>query len=144
MLLANHLTPAPGPCAQNRNQYLLWEEASRIATPQVLTAAVSSFEPLKAPGADGIKPILLQKGWKLILPVFHNLCVASLRLGRIPTRWGKAKGVLLPKIGRVDLTSPKAYRLITLSTFFLKVVEKVILWHITTISTVQKTIPQGS
>ena len=140
LLLANHLTPATGPSAQSRYQHLPWEDAGSIATPQVLSAAVSSFEPLKAPGADGIKPILLQKGWKHILPVFHNLCVASLRLGRVPTSWGKARGVLLPKLGRVDLTSHKAYRLITLSTFFLKVVEKVILWHLTKVSSVQKAI----
>ena len=92
---------------------------------------MSTFEPLKAAGADGIKPILLQKGWKHILPSFHNLCVAYLRLCRIPCSWGKARGVLLPKLGRVDLTSPKAYRLITLFTFFLKVVEKVIFWYST-------------
>ena len=140
LLLANHLTPATGPSAQSRYQHLPWEDAGSIATPQVLSAAVSSFEPLKAPGADGIKPILLQKGWKHILPVFHNLCVASLRLGRVPTSWGKARGVLLPKLGRVDLTSHKAYRLITLSTFFLKVVEKVILWHLTKVRSVQKAI----
>ena len=142
LLLASHLTTAtaPGLNAQVFNQHLPWEDASRIMNPQVLSAAVSTFEPLKAPGADGIKPILLQKGWKHILPVFHNLCVASLRLGKVPTSWGKAKGVLLPKIGRVDLTTPKAYRLITLSTFFLKVVEKVILWHLTSVSSVQRAI----
>ncbi|MEL7520088.1 MAG: reverse transcriptase domain-containing protein, partial [Cyanobacteria bacterium J06553_1] len=139
LMLASHLAIPTGLHAQVYS-HLPWEDASQIITPQVLSASVSTFEPLKAPGADGIKPILLQKGWKHILPAFHNLCVACLRLGTIPRSWGKARGVLLPKLGRVDLTSPKAYRLITLSTFFLKVVEKVILWRLTSVKSVQRAI----
>ena len=139
LLLENHLATPIGPSAQDLN-HMPWEDASRIVTPQVLSAAVSTFEPFKAPGADGIKPILLQKGWGQILPVFHNLCVACLHLGKVPRSWGKARGILLPKLGRVDLTSPKAYRLITLTTFFLKVVEKAILWHITSVESVQRAI----
>ena len=143
LLLESHLAIpqglGSGSYVSDQN-YPPWEDAAKIIPSQVLSAAVASFEPLKAPGADGIKPILLQKGWSHILPVFHNLCVACLRFSMVPSSWGKSRGILLPKMGRVDLTTPKAYRLITLATFLLKVLEKAVLWHLLPQAGVQRAI----
>ncbi|XP_029173685.1 uncharacterized protein LOC114942482 [Nylanderia fulva] len=44
-----------------------WGLAAKVAYPQAVEWAVGSFEPLKAPGPDGIYPILLQKGLSSLL-----------------------------------------------------------------------------
>ncbi|XP_029175237.1 uncharacterized protein LOC114943717 [Nylanderia fulva] len=44
-----------------------WGLAAKVVYPQAVEWAVGSFEPLKAPGPDGIYPILLQKGLSSLL-----------------------------------------------------------------------------
>ena len=44
--------------------------------------------------------------------------------------------VFIPKTGRQDLDNVKAYRPITLTSFQLKLLEKVILWHLLSLDSV--------
>ena len=93
-------------------------------------AAFDSFGPYKAAGADGLKPIVLQK-----LPVnvqdfvaaIYRRCISR---GYTPKLWRQMKVVFIPKVGKGDYSLPKAYRPITLSNFLLKGLERIVQWYI--------------
>jgi len=54
----------------------------------------------------------------------------SLSSGKIPTSWSTMKTVFIPKIGKNQFNVPKAFRPITLSSFMLKALERILQWYI--------------
>jgi len=54
----------------------------------------------------------------------------SLRTGKIPGSWLETKVVFIPKPGKADYCDPKSFRPISLSSFLLKGLERLIFWHI--------------
>ncbi|KAL7726559.1 hypothetical protein ACLKA6_010424 [Drosophila palustris] len=60
----------------------------------------------------------------------HQHIRASLLLGYIPSKWTEVKVVFIPKAGKKSAQLPKSYRPISLSSFFLKTMEKIIDQHI--------------
>ena len=93
-------------------------------------AAIGSFKPYKSPGNDGIFPILLQKGLNHIDKKLVKIYKESLRTGKIPGSWLETKVVFIPKPGKADYCDPKSFRPISLSSFLLKGLERLIFWHI--------------
>ena len=91
--------------------------------------ALQEFSPLTAAGPDGIKPIMLQKGWDVLKDAFINVSKASFRLSHTPEQWRNSTGIFLPKPGKADYYKPKSYRTITLCPVPLKWMERIILWH---------------
>ena len=84
------------------------------------------FSPYKAPGPDGIQPILLQKGWdNLCEPIQHM--IASHKLGQVPEPWTESTSIFTPKPGKTDYRHPRAFRTITLTSVLLKLQERVTL-----------------
>lgn len=92
--------------------------------------AINKFKPYKSPGPDQIAPVLLQKGIQVILPTLIHLFKASYALGYLPMAWRKVKVVFIPKAGKKDPEQPKSYRPISLTSFLLKTMEKLIDLHI--------------
>ena len=101
----------------------------RIFSENRVRRALQEFGPLTAAGPDGIKPIMLQKGWDSIKQAFVSIAKASFLLGYTPDPWRKSLGIFLPKPGKDDYYNPKSYRTITLAPVPLKWMERVILWH---------------
>lgn len=100
-------------------------------TPDLITLsmvewAIFSFEPFKSPGFDGILPAFLQKTWDVSGEILKAIYRASLRFGYIPKAWQKVKITFIPKPGKEDYTSPKSFRPISLTSFLLKGMEKII------------------
>ena len=91
--------------------------------------ALQEFDPPSAAGPDGIRPIMLQKGWGSIGDAFISIAKASYRLGHTPEIWRNSASIFLPKPGKDDYNNPKSFRTITLSPVLLKWMERVILWH---------------
>ena len=91
--------------------------------------ALQEFSPLTAAGPDGIRPIMLQKGWGSIGDAFTSIAIASYQLSHTPSSWRNSAGVFLPKPGKDDYHNPKSYRTISLSPVFLKWMERIVLWH---------------
>ncbi|KMQ81567.1 lian-aa1 retrotransposon protein, partial [Lasius niger] len=54
--------------------------AAKVVYPQAVEWAVGSFEPYKAPGPNGIQPILLQEGLKVMLGQLTKVFRASIAL----------------------------------------------------------------
>ena len=101
-----------------------------IFTEEKAQYAVNLFKPYKSPGGDGVYPIMLQEGWEILQPLYLKVCRASIKLGHIPKTWQKAKGVFIPKPGKNSYGMAKSFRLITLTSFQLKVMERMIYWHL--------------
>ena len=68
------------------------EQVRVIVTGEKAKYAVDQFKPYKSPGGDGVYPIMLQKGWETLKPIFLLICRASLKLGHVPKIWQKSKG----------------------------------------------------
>ena len=103
-----------------------WQMAKKIVTEERVEWAISLFAPFKSPGLDEICPALLQKGLSIILSQLVTLFRACIALGYIPHQWRTARVVFLPKPGRIDYTQVKAFRPISLTSFFIKTVERLI------------------
>ena len=111
-----------------------------IVTGEKAKYAVDQFKPYKSSGGDGVYPILLQEGWETLEPIFLLICRASLKLGHIPKIWQKSRGIFIPKPGKNSYNAAKSFRLITLTSFQLKVLERMIYWHLTNCLGVDKMI----
>ena len=92
--------------------------------------AVKAFQPFKQPGKDGVYPILLQKGIDHLEQPLALLFRASLTFGYIPKLWRTARVAFLPKPGKSIYNTPSAFRPICMVSFLLKVLEKLIYWHL--------------
>ena len=113
--------------------------ACDIFTESKVEWAINSFEPYKSPGLDGLLPIMLQRCGRVIIPFITEIFRASLTLNYIPTNWRKTRVIFIPKAGKRDKTLPKAFRPISLTSIMLKIMEKLIDYHIK--STYLKTSP---
>ena len=107
-----------------------WSLSGSIFTHSKVRWAIGSFKPFKSPGGDGIFPALLQKGIEEILPNLVRIIRASFAFNYIPRLWRKVNVVFIPKGGGRPDTQPKAYRPISLTSFLLKTMEKVLDHHI--------------
>lgn len=103
-----------------------WRIASEICTEERLDWAISAFQPYKTPGVDGIFPALLQKGKRELMIHLIRITRSSLALGYIPKTWRRARVTFIPKVGKKENTHPKSFRPISLTSFLLKTLEKVV------------------
>ena len=92
--------------------------------------ALKSFGTYKAPGPDGIQPIALLELPDEIIEVLAGLFSLCIENRYTPKCWRKNKVIFIPKVGKDNYGNPKAFRPITLSNFLLKVLERIIQWHI--------------
>ena len=95
-----------------------------------LNKAIADSTLDKAPGPDNIKGTLVSMGWQHIREHIQYIYSHSLRLGYVPKEWQHSRGHILAKPGKEDYSIPKSYRLINLSSFLLKLMEKLIQWYI--------------
>ena len=100
--------------------------ASRVITPEKVKWAVSSFSPFKSPGRDGIFPALLQYGLEFLLKPLVRLFRKCLALGYIPVSWRDIKVIFIPKPGRKSYDLAKSFRPISLSSYLLKTMERLV------------------
>ena len=122
----------------NINNNLTEEQIVKIVNKTTVETAMKSFKPFKSPGEDGIYPIMIQQGIELLEPYITPLFRESLRQGRPAEEWTRIKAVFIPKPGKTDYTNPKSFRPISLSSFMLKGLERLILWHMQSTTLMKK------
>lgn len=105
-------------------------EATSVVTKNKIAWAVKQFQPFSSPGRDGVFPALLQWGLEALSTLLERILRACLSLKHVPNAWRDIKVVFIPKPGRVDYTTPKAYRPISLSSVLLKTLERLCDRHI--------------
>ena len=92
--------------------------------------SISSFDSFKSPGGDLISPIMLQRAGPSLAEVMVRMYCASLCFSHVPDTWCGARAVFIPKPGKQTYLKAKSFRPITLTSFFLKVLERLIYWHL--------------
>ena len=70
------------------------------------------------------------QGWDIIEETTLYLFKHSVRLGSIPECWKLSRGIPLPKPGKDDYTLPKSFRLVCIQPVLLKLMERLVLWHL--------------
>lgn len=99
--------------------------ATQISDPANVRWAITSFSPFKSPGPDGIFPALLQEAGEPLLKPLSVIFTSCLALGYVPKAWREVRVTFIPKPGRADYENAKNHRGISLSSFFLKTLERV-------------------
>lgn len=126
----NTIAPISG-----RSEYYLME---KIFAPSKIIWSINSFQPFKSPGGDGIIPKMLQESLPHLTDTLTHIFKASFKLNYIPSLWRKVNVIFIPKPGK-DPTDPKSFRPISLSSFLLKTMERLLDLHIR--ETIQNTLP---
>ncbi|GJQ70299.1 hypothetical protein Trydic_g22737 [Trypoxylus dichotomus] len=103
-----------------------WNLTRKIIQVFKIRCAIESFKPFKSAGMDGIFPALLQQGQDLLSPVLCTLLRATLAMGHLPSSWREARLAFIPKQGETSYTAAKSYQPISLTSFLLKTLEKII------------------
>jgi ribonuclease HI len=98
-------------------------------TDKLITQAIHSFKPDKAAGPDDFKPILLQNLPPPIISRLNTLYTACISLGFTPSLWKTSKTIFIPKNGKPNYQDPRSFRPISLTSFFFKTLEKLMLWE---------------
>ena len=111
-------------------EQVMEHEAGGFITDEKVKAAVSSFTPGKAAGPDQIRPEVLQNLPDGIIMLMTILFKAIIILGYNPKIWNFSSVVFLPKPGKSDYSNPKSFRPISLTSFCLKTLERLVLWHL--------------
>ncbi len=101
-----------------------------MITCEKVLAAIGSFGSFKAAGPDGLAPIVLQNLPINVVHRYVEMFRASILLGYLPNHWRDSSVVFIPKTGRPSYDEAKAFRPITLASFQLKTLEKMMLWRI--------------
>ena len=86
----------------------------------------STTAPYKTSGQDGIYPVLLQKEWESLPYPICSIYGVSMSTWYIPQVWRKARVTFVPKPGKIDYTTAKAFCPISLTSFLLKRWEKLV------------------
>jgi hypothetical protein len=119
-----------------------WEVSRRVINYDKLKWAVFSFQPYKSPGIGGIMPVMLQQDFELLAGKLMMLLRASLALGCIPRSWKHIRVVFIPKPGK-QLSQAKSLRPISLMSFILKTLEKLLDRYISGGVLVEKPLHQN-
>jgi hypothetical protein len=97
-----------------------------------LKQAIEQFGPHKANGPDGLKPIVLQNLPESTLEAIVKLFKVSIAIGSTPKTWTRSKVIFLPKSGKDSYAEAGSFRPISLCSYFLKSLERLVLWNIET------------
>ena len=79
---------------------------------------------------DGVYPGLLQEGLDDLRLPLTKILRTSIALGHVPMTWRGSRVVFLHKPGREGYTIAKDFRRISLTSFILKVLERLVGRHI--------------
>lgn len=103
-----------------------WATAQKAVGQGRVSWAVGSFSPYKSPGPDGIYPVLLQRGLDVLETPLTKIFRACIAHGFVPVNWRKSRVAFIPKGGRVGHSLPKDYRPISLMSFVVKTLERLV------------------
>ena len=118
---------SPGVLASTRDPGAAdWRLAQRAVGFGRVKWAVNSFLPYKSPGPDGVYPVLLQKGLEALEVPLTKVFRACIALGYVPVKWRISRVAFIPKGGRVGHSVPKDYRPVTMMSFLVKNLERLV------------------
>ena len=111
----------------NDNTAVLPTHDEVVSSLEKMERAINEFLPFKAPGPDGIYPVLLQKGWNSIRNIYQTIFHMCLKYRCVPKVWKEGTGIFILKPGKENYHEVKSFRMITLTSFQLKWLERLLL-----------------
>jgi len=99
-------------------------------TPELVKKAIRLFAKGKRAGPDDITPEMLKHLPEEALTHLTSLLQMTISSGYTPICWKEANVIFLPKPAKTDYADPRSFRPITLSSFILKTLERLVLWHV--------------
>jgi hypothetical protein len=105
------------------------ELSRRVVNYEKFKWAVFSFQSYTSTSMDGIMLIMLQQGFEQLAGKLLMLLTASLALGYIPMSWRHTRVIFIPKPVKPTIQA-KSLRPISLMSFILKLLEKLLDRHI--------------
>jgi hypothetical protein len=102
----------------------------QITAPHRVDRAIRELQPKKAPGPYEIRNEMITNAWDFIKDPVKMIFHHSLALGVTPLSWCNITGCVIPKPLKLNYTNPRAFRIISLTSSFQKILERLILWHL--------------
>jgi hypothetical protein len=103
-----------------------WGVAAEMVTYRKMEWAINTFLPYKSLGMDGIFPALPQQGQRVVIPYLIKIFRACLAMGYVPAIWRQVKVEFMPKPGKNSYTGPRDFRPTSLTSFLLKMLERLV------------------
>ena len=107
-----------------------WCFAEKITKRGKVKWAIFKFYSFKSAGLDGVIPALLKEGIELLLCRLISIFKSSIALEYIPKLWEKVRVVFIPKPGKPSHGVAKDFRPISLTSFLLKTLERLLDFYI--------------
>ena len=124
----NEQVPHPNP---NLNQVNTQKaNIEQFINKERLHKAVKLLKKKKTPGADNITNEMIIHSIYVIdedLITIYRSCIIK---GHVPKSWQTANSAIIAKPGKSDYSKVKAYRIISLTSSMLKILETLVLWHL--------------
>lgn len=102
----------------------------KILSREKIEWAIKSFEPYKSAGIDGVIPKMLQVSIDSVTTILQRIYKDCFTLAYMPMSWRKVKVVFIPKLGKLGHSVAKDFRPISLTSFLLKTLERLLDIHI--------------
>ena len=106
------------------------ERINRAVAPHRVDRAIRELKSNKSPGPDNIRNNMISEAWQTIKAPVRSILYHSLVNSSSPASWWENKGVTIAKPSKPDYTNPRAFRIISLTSGFQKILEKLILWSV--------------
>ena len=98
----------------------------QVVSPEKVGWAVNTFDRYKSPGVNRIFPALLIEGLDHIIGVLVGILRECIVTGHTPLRWKKVRVLFITKPGKKSYSDFKEFRPISLTSFFLKTLERLV------------------
>jgi hypothetical protein len=103
-----------------------WLVASEAVNSNKIRWAIKGFGPFKFVAQDGMFPALLKNGIEILSRPLVKIFAAFFALGYIPDAWQKVRVIFIPKPGCTSYELTKSFRPISLTSFLVKTMERLV------------------
>lgn len=107
-----------------------WSFAEKLTKKGKIKWAIHKFYSFKSAGLDSVIPAMLKEGIDVLLGRLTSIFKSSIALGHIPKLWEKVRVVFILKPGKSSHGEAKDFRPISLTSFLLKAVERLLDFYI--------------
>ena len=103
-----------------------WKLGAQVVSPYRVRWAFNIFDRYKSPEIDRIFPALLKEGLDQIIGVLVGVLKGCIATRNKPLLWKKVRVVFISKPDKKSYTDAKDFRSISLTLFFLKILEIIV------------------
>ena len=97
-----------------------------LITVQSVTWSFRLFQPYKSPGPDGVLPVMLHHVNNETIKWISSIYRQCLLTNCMPSSWRNVRVTFIPKPGKSNYQLPRAYRPMSLASFLLKGLERIV------------------